>query len=66
MGAFCTGQQTGEDPGDSAFLEDAQPRLAVAETRIREVERPASGRTVSRCGVGCEVPVGMNSLASDL
>lgn len=52
VGAFCTERQPGEAPRGSAFLEDAQPRLAVAETKIREVERPASGRTVSQCGVG--------------
>lgn len=28
---FCTERQTGEDPRGSAFLEDAQSQVAVAE-----------------------------------
>lgn len=68
VGAFRTEPQSGEDPrgGGRGFLEDAQPRLAVAEPKIREVEGPAAGRTVSQCGVEREVPVGVKSLASDL
>lgn len=69
MGAFRTERSLGRTPAGwagSGFLEDAQPRLAVAEPKIREVEGPAAGRTVSQCGVEREVPVGVKSLANDL
>lgn len=71
LGAPRTAWQTGERPGGprsagTVFLEDAQLRLAVGETKTREGERPASGHTVSRGRGWIRGPAGTSSLARDL